>query len=263
MANNSGLSKRAALRQQQEMEAQAARRRKILTGVISAVAVIALVVVSVIVVQALGKRAEVASEQLTPPNATDGNGINVLSKDVKPAPDAPHVVVYQDFQCPACKAREEGYGQIFEQLVDEGKITLEFRTAYFLDKEGPGDASKRASIAASAADEVGYYRAYHDAVFANQGGGFPESLLLEDIPKQIGMEGDDLRRFQELARARAFNDFADAQHETFMNSGYTGTPTYEVNGKELVFGNPQTQEVYIQPTPDDVMRAIEETANQG
>lgn len=260
MANNSGLSKRAALRQQQELEARAARNRKIMMIGAAVLGVVVLAVVAIAITQSIGRTADVAAEQLTPPNATADSGIVDQSRGAEAGGDVPHLIIWQDYQCPACAYREQDYGPAVVDLLDNGEITVEYRTAYFLDNNTPGDASKRASMAAAAADEMGLFREYHTALFANQGGGYPNQLLRDTIPQQIGMSGEDATRFQELYDSRAFNDFADAGNQAFNNSPWTGTPTYEVDGNRLEFADPQTQEVLIQPTPQDVLRAINEAA---
>lgn len=260
MANNSGLSKRAALRQQQELEARAAKNRKIMTIGAAVLGVIVLVVVAIAITQSIGRTGPVAAEQLTPPNATEGDGIADPSDATPPEGDVPHLIIWQDYQCPACAYREQDYGPAVNELVDGGQITVEYRTATFMDNNAPGDASKRASMAAAAADEVGMFREYHTMVFANQGGGYPNQLLRETIPQQIGMTGEDLTRFQELYDSRAFSDFADAGNQSFNDSPWTGTPTYEVDGQRLEFSDPQTQEVLIMPSAQDLLRAIDEVA---
>lgn len=259
MANNSGLSKRAALRQQQEMEERQAKNRKFIMGGAAALAVVVLVVIGIVISQSVGgsDNGETAAEQLRPPHATSGEGIEIPPTDEVTAEDVPHLIIWQDYQCPACGYYESQYGPAVNELVDSGQITAENRSAYFLD-QGRGDASKRAAMAAAAADEVGFYREYHHQLFANQQGGYTNEALREVIPQQIGLEGEELTRFQELYDTRAYNDFADAAHEAFNESPWTGTPTYEVNGERLIMIDPDTQEVYVQPTAEDMLRAITE-----
>lgn len=260
MANNSNLSKRAALRQQQELEARQAKTRKIVMGGAAALGVVLLVVIAIVIVQVVGREADVTAEQLRPPHATEEDGISFVSAGEEASADAPHLTIWQDYQCPSCGYHSSVWGGAVEELADAGEISVEYRTAYFLDDNTPGDASKRASMAAAAADEVGLFREYHKAIYANQGSGYPNSLLRDDIPDQIGMDGEDLDRFQELYDGRAFSDFADAGNAAFVDSPWTGTPTYEVNGVRLEFIDPDTQDVLIEPTPEDVLRAINEAA---
>ena len=233
--NNSGLSKRAALRQQQELEARDARNKKILAIVLGAIALAVVVVLGIVVFQTLSKNNQTAGEQLTPPNGNDKGGIALKSAQTQPAAGVPHVTVYEDYQCPACASREEAYGPAIEQLIDSGKITLEVSTTYFLDDKLGNDSSQRASMAAAAADAVGKYREMHKVIYANQpeheGTGYTDQQLRVDFPAQAGITGEDLATFQKLYDERAFADFVKKADEAFTASGFGGTPTYAVKGK--------------------------------
>ncbi len=255
MANNANLSRRAALRQQQEMEQQQKRRNRIL-GIGAAIVVVAvLVVIAVVAIPPIlrGNKTEVTENQLTPPNATEQHGI--LYKGIKPKKGVPHLTIYSDFRCPACKANEDAYGDIYRQLADEGKITVEFHTTYFLDDHG-GDSSERAAVAADAADAVGKYAEYKKAVFANQKSEYTDKELSEDFAQQAGITGENLTKFQELYRTRAYQDFAAKAHEDFINSPIGSTPTYRVKDERLVFADEAGEQVFIQPTPEALLDAI-------
>lgn len=256
MANNSNLSKRAALRQQQDMEERTKRNKRVLFAGIGLVVAVVLVVLAIVVGQSFAKNRGVSEDQLTPPNATSGYGI--LLNGTKPEEGKPHLVIWEDFQCPACKSYEEAYGSIVEQLGDEGKITVEYRSAFFLDGAASYGSSRMAAIAAAAADEVGRYRQYHDTVFKNQpteGVGYPNSQLRDDFAKEAGIEGADLTRFQELFDTRAFSQFTQNAGDKFYSDKIGSTPTYLVSGQKLSFAD-DSGNVLIQPTADDFLRAV-------
>lgn len=266
MANNSTLSKRAALRQQQEMDERTKRNKRIVGAGLGLLVVVAVVVLAIVILQAMAaasRAGDVAENQLTPPNATDSYGI--LLNGTEPSASVPHLVIWEDFQCPACKSREATYGPAVSQLLDEGKITVEIRTAYFLDgsmlngaRVEDGD-SKRAANAAAAADEVGHYREYHKTVYDNQpteGVGFTDKQLREDFAKAAGIEGDDLTRFQELYDTWSFKTFVENADDKFESEQIGSTPTYQVSGETLKFFDESTQQVLIQPTPEDMLTAI-------
>jgi len=190
MANNSSLSKRAALRQQQELEERNKRNRRILGAGIGLAVVTVIVVLAIVIVQALTSRVEVTAEQQTPPNATANHGI--LYNGVEPSDDVPHLVVWEDFQCPWCKVYEDTYGSTFHQLAADGKITIEVRTATLLDGTS-GDDSHRAALAGAAADAVGQVAEYHEVVDANQtdeGGGFSDEQTQVDAEEAAGLQGE-------------------------------------------------------------------------
>ncbi len=267
MANNSNLSKRAALRKQQELEEQRKRAKKMMVIGLSVVSVIALVIVSVVFYQ-WWSRSQASQE--TPPNATQEAGITINSTGTKPEGTVPHVVAYEDYQCPGCAAYEKSYGEAFLKLIDEGKITFEVRTAHFLNdvnRNGNQKSSSRAAMAAAAADQVGKYREYHAAVFKNQpqeGVGYTDEQLTGDFAEQAGITGEDLATFKKLYEQKTYEGFIERSNKAMGEAGVTSTPTYRVNGKDLKFVDPQTQKPIVTPNnPDSLMSAIQQTADSG
>ena len=261
MANNSNLSKRVALRQQQELEARRKRNARMLGVGLGVLALVVVVIIAVVIAKAIGSKTP-AAEQLTPPNATEGHGIAIKSKNTQPASDVPNVVVYEDYQCPACKLYEAQYGNAFQQLIDEGKITLEIRTAYFLNdanKTVNKNSSERAALAAAAADAVGKYREYHKVVYDNQpaqeGDGYTDQQLRVDFAAKAGITGDDLTTFQKLYDTKAYAEFARQSYQALGEAGITGTPAYVVNGKKIHFENLTSND------PQTVLAAIQSTAS--
>lgn len=236
MANNSGLSKRAALRQQQELEDRRKRNSRILGFGLGGVGLVVVVILAIVIIQTLGQNQEQTANQQTPPNATEGYGIEIVSKDVQPAEDVPHVVAYEDYQCPHCAEYEAAYGPMFEQLIDSGQITMEIRNATFMEVNMMNDASTNAARAAAAADAVGKYREYHSHVFSQQstsGAGYSDQQLRVDFPAAVGIEGEDLTKFQELYDSQAFAQFVEDSDNAFANSGATGTPAYYVGDEKF------------------------------
>ncbi len=265
MANNSGPSRREAMRLKAEAEEARGRRNgRILWISLAVVAVAVVVILALVVSQALGEQAP-SSDQQTPPNATDSNGIAIPTEDVEPADDAPHLRIYEDPQCPGCARTEAIFGPVVLQLIDQGDITAEVITAHFLDDSLRNDASERAAIAGAAADAVGKFREYHAVMFENQpeevvgGPGFTDQQLRVDFPALAGIEGEDLTTFQELYDGRAFSDFVDAADNQFVTDKISGTPTYQVGDTKLEFTD-ETGQLIIEPTPEDLLRAINEAA---
>lgn len=256
MANNSGLSKRAALRQQQELEERRKRNSRILGFGLGGVGLVVVVILAFVIVQTMGQSRDQTANQQTPPNATEGYGIEIVSKDVEPAADAPHVVVYEDFQCPHCAEYDAAYGPMFEQLIDSGQITMEIRNATFMEINLMNDASTNAARAAAAADAVGKYREYHSHAMSQQspsGAGYSDQQLRVDFPAAVGIEGEDLSTFQELYDTQAFADFVKDSNNAFQNSPATGTPAYFVGDNKIEPGG--------QTSPEGLMQVIAAAAN--
>ena len=266
MANNSNLSRRAALRKQQELEARRKRNTRMIGIGLGVLVLVIAGIFGYVIWNTMSAKAPddkaPAAEQLTPPNATEGHGIAIKSKNTQPASDVPNVVVYEDSQCPICKDYETQYGNAMLQLVDEGKITLEVRTAYFLDyriKQTPNKkSSQRAAMAAAAADAVGKYREYHKVVYENQppeGVGYTDQQLRVDFAAKAGITGDDLATFQNLYDTKAYADFAKNSNDAMELAGVRGTPTYVVNGKRINLGNLPSND------PQTVLTAIQTAAS--
>ena len=262
MANNSGMSRRAALKQQQELEERNRKNRRLLAFGLGAVALVVVVILGIVILQTVGQNREVTANQQTPPNGTEAGGVMLTSQAEEASDDAPHLVIYEDYQCPACAAREAAYGPAIKELVDAGSISVEIRTAVFMEEQLMNDSSTRPAIAAAAADAVGKYREYHSTIYANQhpqGGGYTDQQLREEFPAAVGIEGEDLTRFQELYDTQAFQEFVDQGNQTFMDEGIRSTPTYVVGDTQLQFVD-ENQQVLIEPTAEDLLAAIEAAA---
>lgn len=261
-AGTANTSRRAALRAQQEAEEKARRRRKIV-GVVAGVLAIAIIIVIVAVaVGQGGKDKGDPSAQVTPPSAAK-DGVITLNKD-KVKSGAPTVTIYQDYQCPACKAAEDKMGKALNELSASGDIRLEYHTLTFLDQNLHNDSSSRAAMAAAAADLVGHYEAYHDTIYANQpteeGQGYTDDQLRNTFATQAGITGDDLTRFQKIydnkQTSQYVKDTNDSGMKTLQGFGSSvGTPTYVVNGKQWDGWGDLTE-----VTPESLLKAIKAAA---
>ncbi|MDO5676781.1 MAG: thioredoxin domain-containing protein [Propionibacteriaceae bacterium] len=254
MANNSNLSKRAALRQAQEMEERTKRNKRLMGFGFGLAGLIAVVVLGIVIFQAIGNRTTIAEEQLTPPNSTDGYGILLAGK--APTADKPHLIIWEDFQCPSCASAEATFGASIAELVDNGDITAEVRTATFMDRGREDGPSWRTAVAAAAAAEVGHYDEFHLLAYQNQNTGFTDQVLRKDLPEAAGITGDDLTRFAQLYNSRAFNDFVKNSSAKFAEDGIEATPAYIVSGKRLDLGS-------VNPAPEGFLAAVTEAWEAG
>lgn len=225
-------NRRAQMRAQAEAEARRARTRKIVITALSVVVVAALVIGGLVWVQS---RNTPAANGAVPPNATAaGNGIvvNPGTADGKPV-----VELFFDYQCPGCGSLERSAGQYILGGAQQGDYQLIYRPMIFLDTNLRNDSSLRAANAAACYAEVGDYAAYHQAVFNNQpaqeGQGYTDDLLRNQLPAQLGTSGDKLTQFQQCYDAGTYKSFAQQTNTAAARDGVTGTPTVHVNGKNL------------------------------
>ena len=127
----------------------------------------------------------------------------------------------------------------------------------FLDKNMKNDSSSRAAYAAAAADAVGHYAAYHDAIYTHQpateGDGYTEQQLRVDFPKEAGITGANLTKFQQLYDQRATKTFVDKVDANATAAGINSTPTFKViKGDKTVTLDLSS----ATPNEDGVMAAI-------
>ena len=132
------------------------------------------------------------------------------------------VVEFFDYRCPYCKA---ALPALMDLIAKDKDIRFVFKEYPILDSEGKPGVSKRAALAAMAAQASGKYLQIHNAVMgtkalddpdivaALQANGLDPNLALKDTPE---------------ADKRLADDFALA-----MAIGVTGTPTFVVGGKMI------------------------------
>jgi len=159
--------------------------------------------------------------------ATDAGG-------AAPTTDPVKVVLYEDFQCPVCKAFEAADGAFLDNAVKTGQITIEYRPYAFLDRSSSTRYATRAMNAAMCVlDEGGaaVYKKMHDILYANQPeegtAGLPDSDLI-DFAKQAGATGTD-----SCINTEKFSPWVKKAKAKVESDGVTGTPTVRIGGKDV------------------------------
>lgn len=242
MANSSGLSRRAALRQQQELEDRRKRTNRVIGIGLGIVALAVVAILAVVVLQTLAKSGNSTAgpstgqtaDQQTPPNATESFGINITSKGTPAAADAPHLVIYEDFQCPACEQLEKAVGPTIKQMSEAGEVKVAYHIKNFLDANLGNDSSTRAGNAAACAADVGAFQAYHDQVYAHppakEGDGYTDAQL-EQFATGAGISGANLVTWKKCVADKKYDSYIKGVDEATAKAGVNSTPTLQVNGK--------------------------------
>ncbi len=267
MANNkaaapSGANRRELLRQQQEAELKKAQRQR---SVVLGIGILVLAVIAFAIYWGVNTRAAQDKEaglqgssavQVIPPSANQDTYAMALSPG-KAQEGAPLLELWSDYQCPGCAAYDKVFGAILASLAESGQIRYEVHTLTFLDTNLRNTSSFDASRAASCADTVGAYPAYHDTIYVNQpvreGDGFTEEQLRSSFAANANITGEALTQFQACYDTKATSGWAKAMSEQPMAKFIQATPTYLVNGKKLELST-------VNPTEADVLAAIQQTA---
>jgi protein-disulfide isomerase len=158
------------------------------------------------------------------------------------------VVEFSDFQCPYCKAAENSIKAVREKYGNRVKLVyMDFPLGFH------GHAMDAARAAQCAAGQNKFWQ-YHDALFADQSKLKPADL--KAVAAKLGLN------------TAAFNTCFDKnepdagirQEMTQGQSlGITGTPTFFINGREIVGAQPVPK---LEEVIDDELAAAKAPANQ-
>ena len=116
-----------------------------------------------------------------------------------------------------------------EKYVEDGTLKIEWR-----DFPYQGQESVSAAQAARAAGEQGKFWEYHDLLYENQGSGNSGAFSDEKLAGFARELGLDAERFESDFKSETVASAVQRDFEEGQNSGVSGTPTFEINGKRLV-----------------------------
>ena len=127
-------------------------------------------------------------------------------------------------------------------------MRLEWRDFPYL-----GEESRRAAVAARAAQEQGRFWEYHDLLYENQGsknaGAFSDESLI-GFAREAGL---DVERFESSFKGGKYEDIVEQVFREAQDAGIQGTPTFLINGRILVGAQPL--EVFEQMIEEEIRKA--------
>ncbi|MGH1565122.1 DsbA family protein [Mumia sp. DW29H23] len=242
-----------------ERERQDKRRRNIITAAVVAVVLVVIAGAGFAVKSAVDDSA--GDPARTPKGLTEDNGILLSATDVggTAAPDPVKVTIFEDLQCPVCKAFEQTSGDWLDQQVAAGAIEIEYRPVAFLTE------FSAESLAASMCvyEEAGAkgWRDYARTVFENQpseSGPGVDNAQLVDWAKEVGVDAAadciEGRPFRDWAGDPP-GDYSKVTEEAFASKDsegtqVSGTPTVWVDGTAVTGSGGNI------PTPQDLATAV-------
>jgi protein-disulfide isomerase len=200
----------------------------VLGGIVAGVVVLVALVV-VIVVQT--QRTAPSADAAVPANVVDGTVIPVGSADAPVKVD-----LYEDFQCPNCKALEAESGSTLAQLVAAGTVQARYHGMAFLDTSANDQYSTRALNAAAVVLSTAgpdAFQKFHDLLYANQPAEGGSGLTDEQLIEYAGQAGATGSTVQAGIHDLTYGDWVKKATDQASKDGVTGTPTVFVNGTEL------------------------------
>ncbi len=157
--------------------------------------------------------------------------INVTGAPVLGPKNAPvTIVAFSDFQCPFC-------GRVIPTLKEiektyEGKVKVIFK-----NQPLPFHNNARpAAMAAMAANEQGKFWEMHDKLFANQ-----QNLDRASLEKYASELQLDMGKFKAALDSNKFDAYITADANEGTRVGANGTPTFFINGRQVVGAQPIEQ----------------------
>ena len=137
------------------------------------------------------------------------------------------IVEFSDFQCPFCRAAESSLKQVREKYGDEIRLVyMDFPLGFH------PHAMDAARAARCAADQDKFWQ-FHDALFRDQ-----KKLDPDNLRQTAANVGLDRNKFN-ACFTEDKHDAGIRQDMAEGNSlGVTGTPTFFINGRELVGAQP-------------------------
>jgi len=215
-----------------ERESAARRRRNGIT--------VAIVVVVLALIVAAGFSIKYYTDQNNAPAAvptglTDDNGVvfdqETSTGESAAGADPISVVLYEDFQCPACKALFDVQSAYIKEQVDNGTISVEYRPIAILDRASDGYSTRASAASVCVAEDAGakaFYE-FHNLLYANQppegGTGLPEDQVVS-YAEEVGADAAAA-----CIEDGTYEKWAEEATSAASVDGISGTPTVLVDGK--------------------------------
>ncbi|MFD9356582.1 DsbA family protein [Streptomyces sp. NPDC060031] len=145
------------------------------------------------------------------------------------------LTVWEDFRCPACKAFEDNYRAVIQELEAKGLLKVDYHLATLIDGNMGGSGSLRAANAAACAQDAGKFPAYHDVLFQNQpeevNDAYAKNAKLLELAGKV--EGLDTAEFRSCVEDGKHDAWVMKSNEAFRAGKFRGTPTVQLDGKDI------------------------------
>lgn len=143
------------------------------------------------------------------------------------------IVEFSDFECPFCGAfYKDTLPQIIKDYVDTGKVKMYYR--HFPLSFHP-KATPLANIAECANDQGAFWK-MHDKIFDNNS--TVANMTDEDFKQWAADLGLDTVKFNNCYDNKEHQNLVDEDQQAGTAVGVSGTPTFYINGKQLVGAQP-------------------------
>jgi protein-disulfide isomerase len=152
------------------------------------------------------------------------------------------IIEFSDFQCPFCRAAEGALKQVREKYGEQLKLVyMDFPLGFH------PHAMDAARAARCAADQDKFWQ-FHDALFLDQ-----KKLDPDNLQQTAAKVGLDHNKFNACFSSDKHDAGIRADMAQGNSLGVTGTPTFFINGRELVGAQPPAK--FNEIIDDELARA--------
>ncbi|MER6177830.1 thioredoxin domain-containing protein [Streptosporangium sp. NPDC001681] len=169
------------------------------------------------------------------PITVAGDGSVVMAR---PGVEKPVLDVFEDFQCPACRALEETSGPTIKNLAAEGKAKVVYHPITIFQEQTNKGITRANSLRAASAIRCipggAPWIAFHDKLFKEQPSELVEGFKIPDLIAWGKDAGVTDPGFEACVTSQEKAPAHIAYSTKVMESQkLTGTPTLKLNGVEL------------------------------
>jgi protein-disulfide isomerase len=221
-------SARERLAEERERLAKRRRRARTLMVGLGAFVVIAVIVIAVVLTRSGDDGS--GYQGLLAPVTRQADGSTVMAK---PGVTRPVLEIYEDFQCPSCKAFEKLNGPTIKELAAAGRVKAVYRPFQLFQQEPLKSNSQRAANAALCAP-AGRWIQYHDLIYKHQPAEGHTGSSDGDLISWAGQAGIHGAAFEKCVRDHAQLAVVTAMTRYAVQTAkVTSTPTVTLDGKVL------------------------------
>ncbi len=163
--------------------------------------------------------------------------------------DAPvTLLVYSDFQCPACAAYETFLARLTQDFPDKLKMVYRYFPLETIHKNALISAK-----AAEAAHRQGKFWEMHDQLFQHQTDWAQSENPTDSFQSYAQTIGLNMDQFNTDIADDAVNNAVKADQKLGNDANIPGTPSFFLNGKKL--DGPQSYEAFKKVIDDELAKA--------
>ncbi|KQU01946.1 hypothetical protein ASG56_20720 [Rhodococcus sp. Leaf7] len=228
-------------RAQRNALAEAERRRSVLirAGITAALVVFALIVGIVVI-----SGRDTPGAAAAPASVTDTGALRAAEPDVETLGGGQTptrvLTIYEDFQCPSCRAFEATFGSALDELRTSGAAAIDYHPIAILDRMSTTDYSTRAANASLcvADSSMDNWLRFHSSAYEQQpaegGAGLTDDQLTEmavaaGAPETVG----------ECIADGTHTDWVASSTQSVLETNVNSTPTVLLNGEPLQLTTPE------------------------